>query len=400
MTIILLFACLLVVLAALASPYRVWRKIPTIAKAVLEEESLPLARRLALLKPLAGEVLWAPMFGLLHLADELLYSSYKRQVISSPVFIVGQPRSGTTFLHRAVHDEETFLALQHLEWRFPFITFWKLIDALGLRSWLEGLSYWPKNEAGKLAERLHHDHLGSHEEHGVFYEERCLHHFFLFRRYPIPSLLGALAEFGSLPPAEVDWMVLEMKRAVQKALWFRGTDKIWLTKENESVDLYRSMSMHFPDARYVFISRAPANFLPSYVNLSVTSTMAKTGVDPRRIPGWDEANTNFRRAECRKFVDFAAETAATRRVVSITFEELTERPAAALRHIRKTLDIGTPDAYVIRLTDIEGQQAGRDKGYENAPVQIHGFEFFEQHNRHFQADADHLGRAPSPAHGK
>ncbi|MGH3562828.1 MAG: hypothetical protein ACRDTN_13790, partial [Mycobacterium sp.] len=32
--------------------------------------------------------------------DELVYPRYRKQALDRPVFIVGNPRSGTTFLHR------------------------------------------------------------------------------------------------------------------------------------------------------------------------------------------------------------------------------------------------------------------------------------------------------------
>ena len=60
----------------------------------------------------------------------------------NPVFIIGQPRSGTTFLHRTLAaDNQNFIAIKHYEWRYPFISFQKLMKYSGLWKLLYNKSY-------------------------------------------------------------------------------------------------------------------------------------------------------------------------------------------------------------------------------------------------------------------
>jgi len=43
------------------------------------------------------------------LLDDLFFSDYRKIAIKQPVFIIGNPRSGTTFLHRLMaQDQERF----------------------------------------------------------------------------------------------------------------------------------------------------------------------------------------------------------------------------------------------------------------------------------------------------
>src|SRR5687767_9602780 len=119
---LLVFACLLIACAAGAavSPFPYWPTYFRLWRCVLfSPGSVTAKRRQAwfLLKAAAR----APLCGLCWLIDEIFYADYRRQTIT-PVFIVGQPRCGTTLLHRTLaRDRETFFAVRHLEWRYPFI---------------------------------------------------------------------------------------------------------------------------------------------------------------------------------------------------------------------------------------------------------------------------------------
>ncbi len=63
--------------------------------------------------------------------DEIFFPKYRQQEIKTPVFIIGNPRSGTTFTHRLIEkDTETFTAASSWELLFcPSIIQRKLIWA-------------------------------------------------------------------------------------------------------------------------------------------------------------------------------------------------------------------------------------------------------------------------------
>jgi hypothetical protein len=65
------------------------------------------------------------------LMDEIFYSSYRKINIKEPVFIISNPRSGTTLLHRLMcHDDERFVHIRLYHTIISAITFFKLIDFL------------------------------------------------------------------------------------------------------------------------------------------------------------------------------------------------------------------------------------------------------------------------------
>ncbi len=66
--------------------------------------------------------------------DHLLHPGFKKVAIDRPVFIIGNPRSGTTFVHRFLLNTEQLAAFSLWEMLFPAITgrktFGRIIDRL------------------------------------------------------------------------------------------------------------------------------------------------------------------------------------------------------------------------------------------------------------------------------
>ena len=62
--------------------------------------------------------------------DHLVYPRYRKQAIDRPIFIIGNPRSGTTFLHRLLLGAGDMAAFELWEMLFPAITARKLLGGV------------------------------------------------------------------------------------------------------------------------------------------------------------------------------------------------------------------------------------------------------------------------------
>lgn len=203
----LLLAALIItyLLTAILAPFPYWPTYRLLWRSVLRSvhQNIPwqTKRRQSLF--LIRYALTAPLYTLLWFLDELLFPAY-RQAPVHPVFIIGQPRSGTTLLHRTLAaDDRTFFAIRHIEWRYPFLIVQKILNATGFAQRLLQLNYWPDTEIGRQAARMHPNTLADWEEDGIFFEERFLHHFFLFLRFPYPEILPLVDEFREIGRAHV-----------------------------------------------------------------------------------------------------------------------------------------------------------------------------------------------------
>ncbi|MEH6405543.1 MAG: sulfotransferase [Sneathiella sp.] len=358
-------------------PFPHWPSFFVALREVIICPQVTIPQRASMLMYLVKDVLILPVFALFWLADEVFYSNYKSVEIKNPVFIMSQPRSGTTFLLRSLsQDKDTFLSLKHLEWRYPFISFWKLIDFLGLRNWLENRSYWPNTKLGKKCDKIHYHVLGSVEEFGIFLEERFYLHYFLFRRFPFLAVLDKATNYGQFSDKEKRKIAKTFTKAIKKAFYYRGTSEIFLTKENEAVDFYEILLEEFPDARFLFIVREPSKVLDSYRTMSLTCTEVKHGLHPEQIPGWHEANIAFRKSECEKFIEFYSKIQKRQKNTLITFNQFTTDIYSTTLKIYRELELTISPEFQSLLQRLQLEQNKRDPGYQNETCEASEFDFY------------------------
>ena len=376
--IVICVICLIYFTAARVLPFPNATSFKTAFVSTLWFPGLPLSQRIGMLCYLARDLLLLPVWALFWVTDELLFSAYHKQQIEKPIFLFAQPRSGTTFLLRTLAaDDNTFLSVKHLEWRYPYISFWKLVAMLGLTKRLEAKSYWPDTEIGRRCSKIHHHLLGNHEEFGIFLEERFYHHYFVFRRFPFPAVLDRVAAFDSLTAPEKRQLLDTFIKVVKKVYFHRGRGEIFLTKENECIDLCRALIDKFDDPRIIMMCRQPQPMLDSYLTMSINCTAVKHGVDPTRLPGWHETNIDFRRVQCRRFIAFAADLKnSPTNAALISFDTLTADIKGTIKALYRQFRIPLSAAFAARLQALQQHQRTRNKGYSNLTCSEPDFEFY------------------------
>ena len=212
------------------------------------------------------------------LLDEILFPNYRGQQIRTPVFIIGNPRSGTTFLHRLLYkDSQTFTSFTVWEMLFaPSIVQRKIIWALiragkGIGSpfrWIarlinQRLSHGKRNSAHAIK-------LNAAEE-----DEHILIHNWtsesLWAIYPFKDELMPYFFFDRDLPKEKQRQAMNFyKRMIQKHLYAHGGDKILLSKNPSHSAKLAALTETFPQARFVNLIRTPFEAMPSMLDYMST----------------------------------------------------------------------------------------------------------------------------------
>ena len=362
---IIVLVCIAILLGYI-NPLSHWGSYWCVFLATCRDKQLPKRAKLRLLTYLLRDLILSPLRCILWLLDEIIFGRRLNHVsLEDPVFIVSQPRSGSTFLHRLLADDkDVFFAVTYLEWRWPYICVWYLLDRLGLRNWINSWSYWSsKNTTGLLASQMHPHLYGDHEEYGIFLEEKFYHHYFVFRRFPFTPLLDKLAHFDTLGWRDQKRLLDVFGRVIRKVAYYRGKDRIWLTKENESVSFYRMLFQTFPRATLLFLVRDYKDMLASYITLSHESTLAKTGVDKSLASRWHKANLKFRRGECAEFVAFYNKLSHRGRAVLLSYSNLTSNVLESTLRLYQHLQIDMSKERALYLLDVANTQRTRTRDY-------------------------------------
>ncbi len=206
------------------------------------------------------------------LLDELLFPGYRRISIVKPVFVVGFPRSGTTYLHRLINsDQEQFSSLKLWEIVFaPSILQKKFFLMLGKLDRILGQPLY--RAAVKMEDRIF---AGSRKMHKISHFEAeedeiiLIHIFssaFLAFMFPFEDM-NCFTHFDrDVPPKRRAAIMGFYKKCVQRHLYVFGPHKHFLSKNPASSSKIQSIYETFPDAKIICMVRHPCEAVPSAVS--------------------------------------------------------------------------------------------------------------------------------------
>lgn len=225
-----------------------------------------LPRRL-LLFPLLWLTAGALMFshGVGMALDRLLFPGYRRLAVRRPVFILGVPRSGTTYLQRQLARDPAFTSLSLWECLLaPSITeryLW-----LGIGRLLSPLEWLARRWRWTALDRVHRLAWQDPEEDFLLLLARsgCF----------LPALLcpGAerywrLAWFDRALPAVRRRAIMDFYYGcLQRHLYFHGAHRRLLSKNPSWTGWLDSLRERFPDARFIACVRRPREAVPSQLS--------------------------------------------------------------------------------------------------------------------------------------
>jgi hypothetical protein len=225
------------------------------------------------LYPLLELVTWVGL-GL----DELSCGDYRQQEVRQPIFILGNPRSGTTFLHRLLaRDRHTFVCMPTWEMLFaPSIVMRRACRWLASldrrlggrvhRLLAAGERYWQQKNY------THRQALMAPEED----ENLLLHTWSGLNGWIFGAMLEEARPFvyydQMVPRQERERAMAFYKRCLQRHLYVHGdsgaTRRRYLAKNPAFNPRVESVLDQFPDAQFIYVARNPLDAIPSFVSVT------------------------------------------------------------------------------------------------------------------------------------
>ena len=206
--------------------------------------------------------------------DRLFFPGFKKVKVQAPIFIIGNPRSGTTFLHRLLsRDEGHFASMTTWEILLaPAVStrkfIWaaaKLIRLLGIpirrliRRWERE---WQENNV------VHKIRLRGPEED----EYLWVHIFSTLKIWSFAAMVEEAEPYidydQQMDPVQKERMMTFYHAALQRHLFSRDAqEEIYLAKNPNFSPMIRTLLDQYPDARFIYLVRSPLQAVPSHLSL-------------------------------------------------------------------------------------------------------------------------------------
>lgn len=209
---------------------------------------------------------------LLWAVDEIAFHRYRNVNIESPVFVIGAPRTGTTFLHHVLAGDPGFTTFRLWECLFGITISGRKL-CLGLAAVdrflgrpVAGLIDWISRRGLSAMDDVHPLRLDEPEEDFLVFMPfaGCL---VLLVPFPNASWLWSMSELDTrLNDKQKQRIMCWYRRCIQKHLYVFGTDSTFLSKNASFAGTAEALLQAFPDARILSTWRRPEESVPSQLS--------------------------------------------------------------------------------------------------------------------------------------
>lgn len=305
--------------------------------------------------------------------DHLIYPRHRKQAIDRPIFIIGNPRSGTTFLHRLLLGAGDMAAFELWEMLFPAITARKLLGGIVPR--LDRLSparYHPSD--------VHDTSLRGIETDDVAWFFRTLDGpfawaYFLAWQENWGSELTR-REFGidGVTPREEERFFHYYEACWRRNLTLKRADRI-LVKSSMLTFRLDALLRRYPDCRLVYVIRDPVEVIPS--GMSLLASVLENGYDVwNRTTEEDQRRwiENLYHASCAMLRDFHdAQTAGLvpeRNLCVVRYEDLLQNLEPTMARILDFIEVKPSAAFQEEVRAQAERQRNYTSRHEHSPDQF------------------------------
>lgn len=205
------------------------------------------------------------------LLDEIFFPGYKKQPIEKPLFILGNFRSGSTFLHRLLsRDTENFTSLTTFDiYLAPSITAKKIVQFIAR---IDRACGGPLKRAALAFDRRS---LGKVRIHQISFfqpeEDENIHMhiwstYFVSFLFPFMDAMPPYQFFDEALSAEEKRGIMAFYKSMLQRHMYATGKKHFVAKNPAFCAKIETLAEFFPDARILYLIRNPLDMLPSTVS--------------------------------------------------------------------------------------------------------------------------------------
>ncbi|ORX81185.1 hypothetical protein K493DRAFT_308154 [Basidiobolus meristosporus CBS 931.73] len=323
--------------------------------------------------------------------DEILFPLYHLARINQPVFILGQPRSGTTkLLDFLASNEQHVVALTLWEISYPILwvqyvaEYFSQYDERFFHNRLRAF-FDPLPSGLDEVSKMHPMNMDNWEEDDIAFMFHFSFSAAQYQQYPSPECMNNFLNFRSLDKSLRTRLFDFHRKLIQKILYKRGNaQSIYMAKWVMCwTGEYELIQEIYPDARFVFIYRQPEESIPSLVKLFSGISIHTTHYDPFTKPEFRSIMLSyFYRAHEEELQYITRLLNQKSHVQIIEFAKLFENIPEAISKICTKLNIPLPKDYQEFLhqqqaNQVQHKQTKVDESLK-PEIQAHCSTFYER----------------------
>ena len=305
--------------------------------------------------------------------DRIFFTKFRRVEVKQPVFIIGHPRSGTTFMHKLFTQTDEMAAYCSWHLMFPAISariFVRPIVNFLLRRQITTI--FPESTG-------HHTAIDQVEEEELLFIHNLDTQFAIILS-PMGFLEDTFDEFrlhDLMPDSQRLRSARFLKSLFQRHIYYTGKEQIF-AQTHFSTHRIKTLMEVFPDARFIYMHRMPEHTLPSYFTLNHNMIDQLWGAH-RFAPDQIKHFNEYRYKACidlyRYFYDLWQNNEIDKtRVLVVSYDQLKEDLTGVFESVVEFTGINPSDA----LRSAVKQQAKEQKKYHRAhevrPLQDFGID--------------------------
>ncbi len=299
----------------------------------------------------------------MRLLDHLFFPAFRRQPLHAPLYIIGNPRSGTTFSHRLLALDGQFAWFKLYHTIFPAITCYKLFALAGRVDRLLGrpgrrILSVISNRGFKGWETIHRTGPEKAESDEMLFMFAMLSPL-LGLLFPFFREMDAAMFVDRMPEQERKKLMAYYKSCLQRHLYATGPDKILLQKVALIAGRLDTIHSLLPDMRIVHLVRHPYESIPSLISMFEVTWKS---LAPRAREN-NRACRELAELICDYYLhlhelekDFPAD-----RLLKIRYEELVADPRATVHRIYRAFGMEVRPDFDSRLAE----ETGRARKYRS-----------------------------------
>ena len=243
----------------------------------------------------AEAIIWSGL-----LLDDLIYPDYEDIKIKEPVFIIGNPRSGTTFLQRLLaRDTKTFLSMRTWEiFGAPSILMRRFVRNILKIGRTIGVPITRRirkmERLWKESDAIHRLKLRSPEEDDLL----LIHIFSTIRIWSYAAMVKEAHPYiyydEKISSKDKKRIMDFYEGCIQRHYYYHGGSKRhYLSKNPNFTPAIDTLLSRYPDAKFIYLIRNPLDAVPSHLSLKERE--------------WQMLGSPLEKYDCREFILEASE---------------------------------------------------------------------------------------------